>query len=55
MVRKENSLNLFKKHKKNIASEEISFYVQGIFKIGSQEIDSATGMKLLMYLLLVRK
>tara|TARA_B100001059_G_scaffold234520_1_gene277324 strand:+ start:60 stop:1163 length:1104 start_codon:yes stop_codon:yes gene_type:complete len=32
--------------KKNIASEEISFYVQGIFKIGSQEVDSATGMKM---------
>jgi len=31
--------------KKNIASEEISFYVQGIFKIGSQEVDPATGMK----------
>jgi len=33
--------------KKNIASEEISFYVQGIFKIGSQEVDSATGMKMI--------
>ena len=33
--------------KKNIASEEISFYVQGIFKIGSQEVDSATGIKML--------
>ena len=32
--------------KQNIASEDISFYVQGIFKIGSQEIDSATGMKM---------
>jgi len=32
--------------KQNIASEEISFYVQGIFKIGSQEVDSATGMKM---------
>lgn len=32
--------------KKIIASEEISFYVQGIFKIGSQEVDSATGMKM---------
>jgi hypothetical protein len=31
--------------KKNIASEGISFYVQGIFKIGSQEIDGATGHK----------
>ena len=31
--------------KKNIASEEISFYIQGIFKIGSQEIDAATGLK----------
>lgn len=31
--------------KKNIASEEISFYMQGIFKIGSQEVDSATGLK----------
>ncbi len=32
--------------RENIASEEISFYVQGIFKIGSQEVDSATGMKM---------
>lgn len=31
--------------KKNIASEEISFYIQGIFKIGSQEVDAATGLK----------
>ena len=36
----------FKSIKQNIASEEISFYVQGIFKIGSQEVDSATGMKM---------
>ena len=34
-----------KRIKKNIASEEIPFYIQGIFKIGSQEIDSATGLK----------
>lgn len=39
------SKSVQKSIKKNIASEEISFYVQGIFKIGSQEIDSATGMK----------
>ena len=31
--------------KKNIASEEISFYIQGIFKIGGQEVDAATGLK----------
>ena len=31
--------------KKNIAAEDISFYIQGIFKIGSQEIDGATGLK----------
>jgi hypothetical protein len=40
------SKSVQKSIKQNIASEEISFYVQGIFKIGSQEVDSATGMKM---------
>ena len=33
--------------KKNIASEDISFYIQGIFKIGSQEVDPSSGMKMI--------